>query len=157
MSSFWCVEHSAEFRGIIYWKSHFSFQNHTVQINTYALGTGLSHKSLQRLKTIAYNNSGVFVEISDQREGVLKRIMGSYYTSINIPIDQKARISDPFMDSKLGLTVTVSVALIHNESLKGVLALDLPLDRLFKEALRASSNAQSYAILVNKEGNSPSF
>ena len=87
----------------------------------------------------------------------MKRIMGSYYTSIDTPIENEPRISVPYMDSRLGLIVTVSVALIHNGSLRGVLALDLPLDRLFKEALQASSTALSYAILVDKEGNTVDF
>ncbi|KAL9972842.1 hypothetical protein ACROYT_G019223 [Oculina patagonica] len=126
--------------------------NHTVQVNTYALGTGISANGLQRLQTIANQNSGVFFEIKDQHGGVLKRVMGSYYTSIKTPLGQKPRLSVPYTDSRLGLVVTMSLALTQNESLIGVLALDLPLERLFKEALQVSSTSLSYAILVDKEG-----
>lgn len=124
----------------------------TVQINTYALGVGISSKSLKRLQIIASNNSGVFFEIRDQQRGVLKRIMGSYYTSIKSPVEQEPRLSVPYIDSRLGVMVTMSLAQTQNGSFKGVLALDLPLEHLFKEALQMSSSSLSYAILVDKEG-----
>lgn len=124
-----------------------------MQINTYALGTGLSQRSLQRLRRIAYNNNGVFLEIRDQNGAVLKRIMGSYYTSIKISLRQEPRLSLPHMDSRLGLMVTMSLALIQNGSFRGVVAVDLPLERLFKEALQLSSaTSLSYSVLVDKEG-----
>lgn len=53
--------------------------------------------------------------------------------------------------------VTMSLALTQNGSFKGVLALDLPLEHLFKEALQVSSTSLSYAILVDKEGNSVNY
>jgi len=124
----------------------------TVQINTYALGVGISSKGLKRLQIIASNNSGVFFEIRDQHRRVLKRIMGSYYTSIESPLGQEPRLSVPYIDSRLGVMVTMSLALTENGSFKGVLALDLPLEHLFKEALQMSSPSLSYAILVDKEG-----
>jgi len=46
----------------------------------------------------------------------------------------------------------MSLAQTQNGSFKGVLALDLPLEHLFKEALQMSSSSLSYAILVDKEG-----
>ena len=49
--------------------------------------------------------------------------------------------------------VTMSLALIQNGTLRGVLALDLPLERLFKEAIQVPSTSLSYAILVDKKGN----
>ena len=125
----------------------------TVQINTYALGVGISFKGLKRLKIIASNNSGVFFEIRDQHSGVLKRIMGSYYTSIKSPLGQEPRLSVPYVDSRLGVVVTMSLALTQNGSFRGVLAMDLPVEHLFKEALQVSSSSLSYAILVDKEGN----
>lgn len=124
-----------------------------MQINTYALGTGISTAGLQRLQTIAYSNGGVFFEIKDQQSGVLKRTMGSYYTSIKTTLEQEPRLLVPYIDSRLGLIVTMSLALIQNDTFRGVLALDLPLERLFKEALQVSSVSKSYAILVDKEGN----
>ena len=124
----------------------------TVQINTYALGVGISPKGLRRLQIIASNNGGVFFEIRDQHRGVLKRIMGSYYTSIKSPIGQDPRLSVPYVDSRLGVVVTMSLALRQNGSFKGVLALDLLVEHLFKEALQMSSPSQSYAVLVDKEG-----
>lgn len=125
----------------------------TVQINTYALGVGISLNGLRRLQIIASNNGGVFFEIRDQHTGVLKRIMGSYYTSIKSPLGQDPRLSVPYVDSRLGVVVTMSLALSQNGSFKGVLALDLPVEPLFKEALQMSSPSQSYAILVDREGN----
>ena len=129
----------------------------TVQINTYALGVGISSNGLKRLKIIAFNNSGVFYEIRDQHSGVLKRIMGSYYTSIKSPIGQEPRLSVPYIDSRLGVMVTMSLALTQNGSFNGVLALDLPLEHLFKEALQMSPPSLSYAILVDKEGNAVNY
>lgn len=79
--------------------------------------------------------------------------MGSYYTSIKTPLGKEPRLSVPYTDSRLGLMVTMSLALVQNGSLRGVLALDLPLERLFKEALQVSSSSLSYAILADKEGN----
>lgn len=79
--------------------------------------------------------------------------MGSYYTSIKTPLEQEPRLLAPYIDSRLGLIVTMSLALIQNGTFRGVLALDLPLERLFKEALQVSSVSKSYAILVDKEGN----
>ena len=108
--------------------------------------------SLQRLRKIAFNNSGVFLEIRDQKEGVLKRTMASYYTSIKTPLVQDPRLSMPHMDSKLGLKLTMSLALTQNESFIGVVALDLPLERLFKEAFQHSSTSLSYTVLVDKGG-----
>jgi len=127
----------------------------TVQINTYALGVGISVDGLERLQIIASNNSGVFFEIRDQHSGVLKRIMGSYYTSIKSPLGQEPRLSVPYVDSRLGVVVTMSLAVTQNRSFRGVLAMDLPLEYLFKEALQVtvSSSSLSYAILVDKEGN----
>ena len=79
--------------------------------------------------------------------------MGSYYTSIKSPLGQEPRLSVPYIDSRLGVVVTMSLALTQNGSFEGVLAMDLPLEHLFKEALQMSSPSQSYAILVDKEGN----
>ena len=94
----------------------------------------------------------MFLEIKDQNSGVLKRIMGSYYTSIKTPLGQEPRLSLPHMDPGLGLMVTMSLALTQNGSFIGVVAMDLPLERLFKETLQLSSTSLSYAVLVDKEG-----
>lgn len=82
----------------------------------------------------------------------MKRIMGSYYTSIKTPLRPGPRLSLPDMDSRLGLIVTVSLPLIQNGSFTGVVAVDLPLERLFKEALQLSYASLTYAVLVDKEG-----
>lgn len=83
---------------------------------------------------------------------VLKRIMGSYYTSINTSLGKEPRISLPHMDPTLGVIVTMSLALIQNGSFTGVVAMDLPLERLFKEVIQASSASLAYATVVDKEG-----
>ena len=78
--------------------------------------------------------------------------MGSYYTSIKTPLRPGPRLSLPHMDSRLGLMVTLSLPLIQNGSFTGVVAVDLPLERLFKEALQLSYASLTYAVLVDKEG-----
>lgn len=84
---------------------------------------------------------------------MLKTIMGSYYTSVKTPLEQEPMLSAPHVDSTLGLKVVLSVALIQNGTFKGVLALDLPLQRLFKEIFQLPSSTLTYAVLVDKEGN----
>ncbi|XP_068702229.1 VWFA and cache domain-containing protein 1-like isoform X1 [Montipora foliosa] len=129
-----------------------SLMTFSVQVNTYALGGILKSKSLRRLQKIANKNGGVFQQIKDQTGGALKRLMGSYYTSINSSLERKPRLSLPFMDSRLGLMVSMSLAVIRNGSFTGVVAVDLPIQRLFKEALQLSSASLAYAILVDNEG-----
>jgi len=79
--------------------------------------------------------------------------MASYYTSIKTPLEQEPMLSAPHIDPTLGLKVILSMALIQNETFKGVLALDLPLQRLFKEIFQLPSSPLTYAVLVDKEGN----
>ena len=84
---------------------------------------------------------------------MLKTIMASYYTSIRTSLEQDLMLSTPHVDPTLGLKVILSVALIQNGTFKGVLALDLPLQRLFKEIFQLPSAPLTYAVLVDKEGN----
>ena len=79
--------------------------------------------------------------------------MGSYYTSIKTSYKHEHRISDPRRDPKLGLIVTISLALTRNGALRGVVALDFLLERVFKEALKVPAGPLSYAILVDSQGN----
>lgn len=83
----------------------------------------------------------------------MKAVMASYYTSIKTPLEQELMLSTPHVDPTLGLKVVLSVALIQNGTFKGVLALDLPLQRLFKEIFQLPSSTLMYAVLVDKEGN----
>ena len=78
--------------------------------------------------------------------------MGSYYTSINSSYDQKPRLTLPFMNVRLGLTVTMSSAVIRNGFFTGVVAVDLPIQRLFPEILQLSSTPFVYAILIDRQG-----
>ncbi|XP_014676321.1 PREDICTED: VWFA and cache domain-containing protein 1-like [Priapulus caudatus] len=139
--------------------------NNTVMIVTYGLGEAASSKGTEILTSMAEQNGtlyevelepnvrkGAFIPILNPSE--LRPRMGLYYALFlkNTTV-QEPSITIPYMDAwGLGVVTTVSLPLILEGQLKGVVGIDITMADLLSDVLYLSADALSYPFVIDNRG-----